>query len=66
MLKQLFCKHVYYFVADVQRTPAKYRNEEIIFSKGKSEEVKETKHYITIRCKKCYKERNLTPFIRSE
>ena len=35
MLKQLFCKHVYYFVADVQRTPAKYRNEEI----------KETKHY---------------------
>ena len=53
MLKQLFCKHVYYFVADVQRTPAKYRHEE----------VKETKHYITIRCKKCYKERNLTPFI---
>ena len=56
MLKQLFCKHVYYFVADVQRTPAKYKHEE----------VKETKHYITIRCKKCYKESNLTPFIRSE
>ena len=35
MLKQLFCKHVYYFVSDVQRTPVKYRNEEI----------KETKHY---------------------
>ena len=38
MLKQLFCRHVYYFVADVQRTPAKYRNEEI----------KETKHYFPL------------------
>lgn len=54
MLKRIFCKHTYYFVADVQRTPAKYRDEQ----------VKETKHYITIRCKKCHKERNLTPFIK--
>lgn len=54
MLKRIFCKHTYYFVADVQRTPAKYRNEEI----------KETKHYITIRCKKCHKEMNLTPFYK--
>lgn len=45
---RMFCKHIYYFAADFQRTPAK---------------SKKTTHYISLRCAKCHKEKKLTPFI---
>lgn len=46
--KNVFCKHIYYFEADFQKTPAK---------------SKKTTHYISLRCAKCHKEKKLTPFI---
>lgn len=45
---KLFCKHIYYFGADFQKTPVK---------------SKKTTHYISLICEKCHKEKKLTPFI---
>lgn len=58
MLKQIFCKHQYYFDSDVQITPRT--------SFDDSKEYLETTHNVYVRCSKCMKERYFTPYITME
>lgn len=56
MLKQLFCKHKYYFSADMKRTHyTDWRKD-----------IKETMHCIYIKCSKCNKEKQLKSFVTIE
>ena len=55
MLKQLFCRHRYYFICDVQRT-----SHTTLYS---NKDTKETTHFIYVRCNKCGKEKELKPII---
>ena len=56
MTSQLFCKHKYYFFADMQRT----------YYADWKKDTKETVHCIYIKCIKCNKEKQLKSFITTE
>lgn len=58
MLKQLFCRHRYYFICDVQRTPHT--------ALDSYKDTKETTHFIHVRCNKCGKEKDFKPYISVE
>lgn len=60
ILTKVFCKHEYVFSSDFIITRKKMQ-----FGKP-AREIKESKHLLTVQCRKCRKTKRLTPFIKEQ